>query len=134
MVGWDRGAFALFERQTNQGRNRFQCTLHINELPLRHMGQCYLGDTSGPTGFKGELGKQLEKLKDPEIAAFPAIPNDDFPNIEQEVAKNFSRDQSLLFQACTAVISGVCASAFATVSLGPVNHSRWLTTAIRILF
>ena len=91
-------------------------------------------DTSGPTGFKGELGKQLEKLKDPEIAAFPAIPNDDFPNIEQEVAKNFSRDQSLLFQACTAVISGDCASALATASLGPVNHSRWLTTAIRILF
>ena len=87
-----------------------------------------------PTGFKGELGKQLEKLKDPEIAALPAIPNDDFPNIEQEVAKNFSRDQSLLFQACTAVISGDCASALATASLGPVNHSKWLTTAIRILF
>ena len=111
---------ALPKRFVIQPRNRFQCVLHINELPLRHMGHHYLGETSGPTGFKSELGKQVEHLKDPQIAAFPPIPNSEFPEVEASIAKDFSRDQSILYKACKAVSSGICSSVLATASLAPV--------------
>ena len=35
------------------------CLLHINELPFRALFQHYDGKTSGPTAFKGPIGKSL---------------------------------------------------------------------------
>ena len=44
-----------------------------------------------------------------------------------------STDQKLLYDRCKAVKDGRCPPALAKRKVGPVNHSRWLTTAVRIL-
>jgi hypothetical protein len=125
---------ACLEKELNQRFNKFICTLHLNELPLRHLITYYIGSTSGPQAFKSDLGRANKDLKDPVIAPFRAIPNPDFPKVDQSVMSNFSHDQKLIHRGCVAVMTGECPSDLASRALGPVNHSRWLTTALRILF
>jgi hypothetical protein len=79
------GAVSKFEQKQNRAVNRCICCLHINELPLCHLGQHYLGSTTSPSCFESPIGKQLENLKNPIIAKFPPIPNPDFPCIKKSV-------------------------------------------------
>ena len=44
-----------------------------------------------------------------------------------------SRDQSLMYRACRAVMSGTCPTSVSKSALDGVSHARWLTLAIRIL-
>ena len=94
----------------------------------------YVGGSSGPEAFKSELGKQICNISNPDISYFPSIPNPEFFTIPTKVPERMSQDQKLLYKACQAVISGFCPVNLAHQTLGPVNHSRWLTTGLRILF
>ena len=103
------------------------------ELPLQHLVTHYLGETSGPNSFKSDLGKKIVELKQPEIVNFTPIPTDELPEIPDDVIKDLSRDQNLLYRTTRAVMSGICPQSLASATLGPVSHSRWLTLAVRIL-
>ena len=53
--------------------------------------------------------------------------------MEDEVLKDLSRDQWLLYMYCRAVITGVLENKIARQAVAPINHSRWLTLAVRLL-
>ncbi|KAK2577113.1 hypothetical protein KPH14_011881 [Odynerus spinipes] len=55
------------------------------------------------------------------------------PEIEQNVVDQMSTDQKYLYKICQAVGAGICSSELANCQPGKMAHSRWLTTANRIL-
>ncbi|CAH1113215.1 unnamed protein product [Psylliodes chrysocephalus] len=46
---------------------------------------------------------------------------------------NLSNDQNYLYRIVLAVTSGECSQYLSNLQPGPISHSRWLTTASRIL-
>ena len=53
--------------------------------------------------------------------------------LEEDVMKDLSRDEKLIYQYCMAVTTGVLGNRIARQAVAPINHSRWLTLAIRLL-
>jgi hypothetical protein len=53
------GAIHLLEQQLGRPLQWFICSLHLNELPLRHLCRKLIGPSEGPTQWKGPLGKAL---------------------------------------------------------------------------
>ena len=45
-----------------------------------------------------------------------------------------SVDQTMLYRCCRAIITGKCPADLAKRSIGKLNHARWITLAVRILF
>ena len=67
-----------------------------------------------------------------DIVAFEKIETS-LQSLPDEVSKDLSRDQQLLYNYMMAVASGSVSAQLAGQVAGPINHSRWLTLAIRIL-
>jgi len=106
---------------------------HFNELPLRHLVLHKDGTTSGPTAFSGNIGKALEKCHELSVVKCEARENN-LPNVLQDItAINISKDQQYLYNICKAIEAGQVTESLAKKEPGPLVHSRWLTTANRIL-
>lgn len=129
-TGTRGGVIVLWGQQINRPLQWLVCQLHANELPLRHLICSLDGVTSGPRCFSGPIGMSLSDCgKDP-VQSFESICVDDFPIVLKTV---LSTDQSYLYDMCLAVISGVCSESLSKRNPGKMAHSRWLTTANRIL-
>jgi hypothetical protein len=128
------GAIALVEQLLKCRLYRYICTLHLNELKLRHDALDFLDPTSGPDSFKSNQGKAIKNLRNPVIASFPPIPNSNFPTFEEKIITHLSQDQKLLYLGCWAVMSGNCLPNLASCPFGLLNHSRWVMFALRIIF
>lgn len=101
----------------------------VTSFPLRHLIS-YLGfQTSGPLGFSNEFGKALVDCNSRPIQPFTRI-NAEIPVI---LNNDLSTDQQYFYDICQAVINGVCTESLAMREPGKIVHSRWLTTANRIL-
>lgn len=128
-TGNKSGVISRLEKYLNRPLLWSICQLHTNELPLRHLIIKLDGETSGPCGFTGPVGKCLSNAETRPIVEYEVIkaklPDVDTPDL--------SKDQDYLLQMCKAVISGECSASLAARIPGPINHSRWLTTACRIL-
>ena len=111
------------------------CLLHFNELPLRHLFEAFDGVTTGPRSFSGPIGKQIQsKIHLNPVVAFEAVGHpDNLLELHDDVANNLSQDQQLLYRYCQAITSGHISDSLSCRIIGPVNHSRWLTSAIRML-
>ena len=132
-VGWKAGAIRYLEMFLGRALQWQVCLLHGNELPFRALFTYYDGPTTGPTSYSGEIGSQLkEHLSSRDIVDFKRIPNPDFPILPDEVLQDLSWDQKLLYEFCSAVMSGNWPEDL-LYEHGGLNHSRWLTTAERIL-
>ena len=59
----DRGCFVLTESALGRRLFRVVCTLHLNELPFRHVFTQIDGPTDSKNTFKGNIGKLLPKVK-----------------------------------------------------------------------
>ena len=136
-TGWKDGMLAHLERKLKQPTLLLWliCQAHGNELPMRALfSHCDEGlGTSGPESFKGPLGQACcgdVHLRD--VVQFVPI-NTSLPNLSEEVWKDLSRDQQLLYRYTKAIQSGIVSEDLARQVAGPVNHSRWLTLAIRQL-
>lgn len=105
------------------------CQLHGNELPLRHLIIKLDGTTTGPFGFTGNIRKQLPECEKLPIVAFESIHAEE---IAVDIS-DLSTDQKYLLQAYQAVSTGHCDDSLAHRNLGKMAHSRWLTTANRLL-
>jgi hypothetical protein len=123
------GILRLFEKHLNRPLQWLICLLHANELPLRHLIHELDGKTSGPLGFTGPNGKQLLDCEKKPLEQYEAIESS---NIEVD-ADDLSTDQKYLLDIYKAVSSGDCSVTVAMRSPGKMAHSRWLTTASRIL-
>ena len=55
------------------------------------------------------------------------------PQLTDEVIKDLSSDQYMLFLAWDSVRSGKLSEKLLSLTPGPISHSRWLTLALRLL-
>ena len=134
-TGWRDGMLAHLERKLGQPTILLWliCQAHGNELPMRALfSHCDDGlGTSGPDSFKGPLGQACcgdVHLLD--VVQFVPIATT-LPDLCETVWKDLSRDQQLLYRYTKAIESGTVPEDLARQVAGPVNHSRWLTLAIR---
>lgn len=123
------GVIRLLEEHLNRPLQWLICMLHANELPLRHLINKVDGVTQGPKGFSGIIGQALMTCELLPVVQFEPIILENCPNLDVEV----STDQQYLYDICHAISAGICSPDLAARRPGPVVHSRWLTTASRIL-
>ena len=134
-TGWRSGFIAYVERDLRRNLIWLICMAHGNELPMRHLfAHCDGGfGTSGPDSFKGPIGQECKgKIHLLDVVEFAPIATT-VPDLEEEVWSDLSRDQKLLYRYCKAVAAGHVPENLARQVAGPINHSRWLTLAIRLM-
>lgn len=128
-TGRKGGVIVLLELKIHKPLQWFICQLHANELPLRHLFQHLDGGTSGPRAFSGTIGKLLQNCEELPVAQFSRV-DTSFPEFR---SYDLSTDQKYLYDICQAVKNGVCPTELSKRDPGKLVHSRWLTTATRIL-
>jgi len=64
------------------------------------------------------------------VVTFQQIESNVLPNIDPN---ELSTDQKYLLEMCQAITTRQCSTDLGNSKLGPMCHSRWLTTANRIL-
>ena len=131
-TGYKNGAIRGLECQLHHPLQWIICSLHLNELPLRHLCRKYIGPTESGTQWKGPLGTALTTCE-----TLPVSPNGfhciakgaPLPNVD---VNELSRDQAYLYRIISAIRSGVIDNDLLHMKPGPISHARWLTTASRI--
>lgn len=106
--------------------------LHANELPLRHLFHHLDGETSRPRGFAVPIGKQVETCEKLPLVAFKPIKGN-LPVIPEDIVKGLSADQKYLLKMYRAISCGLCDTSISNRNPGKLAHSRWVTTANRLL-
>ena len=110
------------------------CLLHLNELPLRHVFMKLDGTTKGPDKFAGSIGSKLNgNVSEWKVVKFKPIPYNGFILLGNETLDSLSTDQYYAYRICCSIITGDLDDDLALLEVGPINHSRWLTLACRIL-
>ena len=134
-VGWRVGLHVHVERALQRKLLLLSCMLHGNELPLRHLFKSCDGGhgTTGPESFAGPLGAACkEDVHLLDLVTFSPI----FSTMEEmppAVWKDLSSDQKLLYRYVMAIWDGMVPPSLISLRCGPINHSRWLTLATRLL-
>ena len=128
-TGWRSGFIALVERDLKRNLLWLICQAHGNELPLRHL----FAKSDGGHGTSGPLGKEVAgDVHVKNVVKFNPI-SSTLGELSPAVWKDLSRDQQLLYRYTRAVHEGLVPENLVHQVAGPINHSRWLTLAIRIL-
>lgn len=128
-TGVHNGIIRCLETKMGRPLQWFICLLHANELPLRHLMKHLDGETSGPTGYTGDIGRQLETCELQSVAKFKKIPTK-LPQLDLDI---LSSDQKYLYEISLAISEGTVSERLARRQPGKMAHSRWLTTANRVL-
>ena len=134
-TGWKEGAIHHIE--TGKGEKVLWdiCMLHTNELPLRHLMKNLGMETTGANTFSGVLG---QLVKD-DVHEFEV--NENFEKLEfatdlrelpDYIVADLSTDQKYMYKITRMIITGHLQINILKQVVGPVNHSRWLTTACRL--
>ena len=89
------------------------------------------GETKGPCDYVMKIGKKIKSVDNP-IVKFLPISGNPLPDLG-DYADDLSTDQRYLYNATKAVTSGNCSADFVNLKPGPISHSRWVTTACRVL-
>lgn len=129
-VGRNNGIIVKLEERFNRPMQWCICLLHLNEVLLRHIFETLDGKTSGPKSYTGDIGKKLLDCEKKRITNFQSIDNEQYQHLYDT---ELSRDQNYLLDMCKAVTSGEISQSISLKKPGPLSHSRWLTTASRIL-
>ena len=87
------------------------------------------GATSDPSGFTGSIEKALISCEKMPTKRFKRI-DCSLPLLNE---KELSSDQRHLHEMCQAISTGKCPTDLSIRNPGLLSHSRWLTTANRIL-
>lgn len=131
-TGWKGGVIQYLEKHFERPLQWCVCMLHTNELPLRHLFLTLDGRTSGPTEYSGPIGKELAVCENKTTVSFCAVAGN-LPDLSENVVEVLSTDQKYLYEICQAVSIGSCTPELANRQPGKMAHSRWLTSANRIL-
>ncbi|KAK0058583.1 hypothetical protein Bpfe_011888 [Biomphalaria pfeifferi] len=123
------GIIRLLEIKLGRPLQWLPCLLHANELPLCHLIKHLDGKTTGPQGFSGPIGSALLNCELQPVYNFVAI-SSSIPDVS---LSELSTDQRYLHEMCLSVMTGCCSEELARRNPGKMAHSRWLTTAKRIL-
>lgn len=131
-TGVRNGVIRLLEEEVGSPLQWLVCQFHANELPLRHLLQHLDGKTTGPRGFSGPIGKQLENCEVLPVVPFTQI-DSNLP-VNMEVGwSDLSTDQQYLMEISQAISKGHCPPDLAKKNPGKLSHARWLTLANRVL-
>ena len=135
MTGHKGGAIHHIECELNHKCLWCICQLHTNELPLRELIKKLDGPTTGEHTFSGNLGKTAcgevhlfevnRQFKPLSIGEPPVVMPD-------SVVKDLSTDQKYLYEIVKIIRTGTINERLIKQKIGPVDHSRWLTTANRL--
>lgn len=128
-TGWKTGVIRSIEQEVGRPLQWVVCLLHFNELPFRHLFQTLDGETTGPKSFSGPIGIQHSKCEKLPLVDFESV-DCEIPDIDRNI---LSKDQQYLLDISSAIISGNCPVDLCVPEPGPLSHSRWLTTANRVL-
>lgn len=131
-TGWKGGVIKYLEDYLKRPLQWCVCMLHTNELPLRHLFMSLDGSTSGPKEYSGPIGKQLNVCESKPLVSFCVVAGN-LLELPDDIVKELSTDQKYLYEMCHAVTTGSCSPELASRQPGKMAHSRWLTTANRIL-
>ncbi|VEN43556.1 unnamed protein product, partial [Callosobruchus maculatus] len=131
-VGKHSGIIVNLEKHLDRPLQWFICQLHTNELPLRHLINFLDGSTTGPKDLCGPIGQALKGCESLPIVDFNIIESN-MPVLDESVSTELSTDQKYLFDICNAISKGTVNENLSKRSPGKIVHSRWLTTANRIL-
>lgn len=131
-TGWSGGVIRNVEIQLGRPLQWLICLLHTNELPFRHLLTALDGPTNGPKGYSGPIGVALTDCEKRSVVSFRPIVGS-LPLISEDVVNDLSEDQKYLYKMCKVVESGHCPPQVADCQPGKMSHSRWLTTANRVL-
>ncbi|GBN29919.1 hypothetical protein AVEN_253455-1 [Araneus ventricosus] len=132
-MGVNRGVIRRLEMKCGRPLQWVVCLLHANELPLRHLLQTLDGVTSGLRAFSGPIGIAIKTCEELAIVPFEVIEGTSLPEMDEFHIRDLSDDQRYLKDMFEAVSDANCPNDLANRKPGPVVHSRWLTTASRIL-
>ena len=91
------------------------------------------GKTNSDHTFSGPLGKVLSSVVTLEINPKfkPIAVKEPLIELKEDVIGDLSTDQKYGYMMVTAIRNGAVYVDLANMDIGPVNHSRWLTTANR---
>ena len=128
-TGAKGGAIHLLELLLNRPLQWLICSLHLNELPLRHLCKHLIGPSEGPSQWKGPIGKALTTCETLPLVNFQKISGDPLPVVDLD---DISRDQGYLYRIITAIITGVVTEDLIREKPGDMSMARWVTTASRI--
>ena len=110
----------------------FICSLHVNELQLRHLCKKLIGPTESSSQWKGALGKFLETCETLSLSSKGIQRISGGPSFPELDVKDLSSDQAYLHKIIKAIQSGVIDKTLLREKPEPMSHARWLTTACRI--
>lgn len=130
-TGSKGGILRLLESHFGRPLQWLICSLHANELTLRHLFQHLDGTTTGPNSFKGPIGKALANCELLPIVIFHPI-QCNLPEISKS-KQELSTDQLYLLEICQSINNGSLDENLAKRNPGKIVQSRWLTTANRLL-
>ena len=133
-TGCNNGAIHYLELFLQRPLQWDICMLHLNELPLRHTFSALDGSTKSPDKFSGPTDSMLNGIVSQwEVVKFKSIPYLSFPIFPNEIIDDLSTDQYYGYCMCWATITGEVDEDLSHLEIGPLNHSRWLTLACRLL-
>ena len=130
-TGWKGGIIAWLEKLLKRKVNWLVCQLHTNELGLRHLFELLDGKTNSKTGWSGFLGRLLKLIEGMEREYMFKVINlgPELIELPDDVVRDLSTDQSLLYQLAKAIRSGHLPRDVALRKVGTMVHSSWLTFA-----
>ena len=133
-TGCNRGAIRYLELFTQRPFQWDICLLHLNESPLRHIFTVLDGTAKSPHKFSGPIGSTLNGLVTQwEEANFKPISFSSFPFLPNDASNDLSTDQYYGYHMCWTFKNGKVDEDLDHLEIGPLNHSRWITFACRIL-
>ncbi|GBL91580.1 hypothetical protein AVEN_23639-1 [Araneus ventricosus] len=128
-TGWNNGVIRNIECKIQRPLQWFICLLHFNELPIKHLFEYLDGETTRIASFFGKIGKKLTNCEILPIINFEAIQLDEINVNKTDLCK----DQQNLLDIFRPIQTGQCSPDLAVRDPGSLNHSRWLSCAIRVL-
>ena len=134
-TGCKGGLVTCLENKIQRKLHTIGCSLHQNELPFRAVFKHLDGSTKTPTTFSGPLGKlcEIDYHHQPQVE-FTKLSGPLYDMEFDEVTLNdLSSDQRLLLEYVLGISRGKVNPRFAAWKIGPLNHARWLTLAIRLM-
>ena len=114
------------------------CLYHLLELPFRSLlkHKKMLGKPLSGYKFGGPIGELLDNVTNlPYNENFEPLleVESEIPNLSEEVLKELSWDQLMLYKLTKMILTGVKEPNIEDYSIGPVSLARWLTIGSRLL-
>ena len=135
-TGWKQGAIHHMEVFLGHKLMWSICQLHLNELGLRHLIEAMDGPTGSANTFIGPVGQLLTEdvqdwVKNKNFSVI--VVEEGVPVLPDDVLQDLSTDQKHGYQLVMLVTGRSQEDRCLKLKPGPVCHSRWLTTANRLL-